>query len=316
MKLLKLLLVFGLLFSLTVGEAAAKKFVFSVLASNGKVEVKEKSGSWKKLKTGAKLFEGDKVKISRNAYLGLVHKSGKALQVKEANEYSVKELAGKISKSGSVTGRFTQYVLDEMQETDNLFADDKYNMDVTGSVERGSEIGMPFLGKDGMFRVNSPRKINLMNQDLTLKWFSVEGAKTYTVHITDRFDRPVKSFDVKDTVYNFKPAEFKLETDVYYFWYVTVSDDDKKKSEDGCFMVYSDQSAKALNDSLLVLEEELGDMENPVSQALVAYFYEKNNLVDKADEAYKKAVELSEGMEDYKNMYDRFRKRVNLDCCE
>ncbi len=313
MKALKVLLVLSMLFSLSFGKAFAEKYVFTVLASNGKVEVYTKSaGSWKNLKTGAKLFAEDKVKISPNAYLGLIHKSGKSLTVKQAKEYTVDELAGKVSKSSTVTGRFTQYVLDEMQEKSNLFADDNYKMDVTGSVERGSEFGLPFLGKEGSFRINSPRKVNLLDPELSLKWCKVEGVKKYTLHVTDRFDKELKSFELKDTSYNLNPEKMNLDKDVYYFWYVTTTDNDSR-SEDGCFKLLSENSAKAVKDSLGILEKELGDLDNPVSKVMVAYFYEQNSMIKEADETYREAIKLSEGVEDFQKMYDRFlqRQRVN-----
>lgn len=311
MKSMKVLLVLVFTFSLLAGDLySAEKYVFNVLATSGKVEFQKKSsGPWKRLRTGTKLYMSDKVKIFKNAYLGMVHNTGKVQEVKKADEYSVQDLNRKVKKSSSVTGRFTQYVLDEMQESDNLFANDKTNMDVTGSVERGNDLR--FVSGEA-FMLNSARKVNLKDHDLTLNWFKVKDVNKYKLHLTDRFDREVKTFDVKDTTFTLSPGKLNLEKDVYYFWYVTVPGDKKMKSDDGCFMVYSDKSAKALKDSLQVLKTELGDLDNPISKVLVAYFYEKNSMIDEADAAYKEAIKLSGGVEDFQKMYDRFLLRIGV----
>ena len=48
------------------------------------------------LKTGASLKSGDELKVSENAYLGLVHVSGKPLELKTAGSYKVADLAAKM----------------------------------------------------------------------------------------------------------------------------------------------------------------------------------------------------------------------------
>ena len=69
---------------LFVGHVAfGQGYTFKVLANKG--ENKVKSGAdWKALKTGASLVDTDELEVSDNAYLGLVHSSGKTLELKSA----------------------------------------------------------------------------------------------------------------------------------------------------------------------------------------------------------------------------------------
>lgn len=312
MRPFKFIPVFLLMLSVGVSTALAENYIFRVLASNGDVKVKTNNrGQWEKLKTGSRLFENDKIKIGSNSHLGLVHKSGRALQVSAPREYTVSDLAGKLSKSSTVTGRFTQFILDEMQESDNLMASDNYNMDVTGSVERSTE-GLPFMSSGYSFRVNTPRKINYVDPKASFTWFNAANDGKYKFIITDRFDRPIYTAEVSDTVYNVDLDKIKLDKDVYYFWHVVDAADESKKSEDGCFLLYSDNEVKAVKDSLNLLKEELGDVDNPVSKVMLGYFYETKDMIPQAMDSYKEAVELSGGTADYKQIYDKFLRRMRL----
>ena len=203
-----------------------------------------------------------------------------------------------------------------MQGSDDLFGDDGYtgNMSTTGSVERALETqpgDLPFTSSSRKFKLNSPRKINLMNTKVEFSWADVENEDNYIVHIKDRFDRPVTTKEINGNKLAIDSKDLGLNNDEYYFWYVTTSDK-KNTSEDGCFLVYSDVQASAINDSLELLKNELGDLNNPVAQIVLAYFYEQNNLINEADASYKEAINLSEGIDSYKKMYDKFLRRVNI----
>jgi len=60
-------------------------YAFKVLANKGSNEVKSGDG-WLAVKTGTSLKTGDELKISENAYLGLVHSSGKPIEIKASRQ--------------------------------------------------------------------------------------------------------------------------------------------------------------------------------------------------------------------------------------
>ena len=80
-------------------------YTFKVLVNKGKNEVKSGGGPWQPLKTGATLKAGDEVKVTENAYLGLVHKDGKPVEVRSPGNYKVDVLASKVSQAPSVISK-------------------------------------------------------------------------------------------------------------------------------------------------------------------------------------------------------------------
>ena len=70
-----------LFLALFISCAVAQEYAFKVLANKGANEVK--SGSeWAPIKTGASLKNDDELKLSPNSYMGLVHATGKPLELK------------------------------------------------------------------------------------------------------------------------------------------------------------------------------------------------------------------------------------------
>src|SRR5687767_6116591 len=57
----------------------AQDYAFKVLANKGSNEVKS-GETWQPLKTGSSLKKGDEVKLATNAYIGLVHATGKPME--------------------------------------------------------------------------------------------------------------------------------------------------------------------------------------------------------------------------------------------
>ncbi|MFY7918889.1 MAG: hypothetical protein ACOVOF_06185 [Chryseotalea sp.] len=83
-----------ILAALTLGYS--QNYTFRVLATKGANEVKT-GGVWQPVKTGATLQDTDELKVSENAYLGLVHKSGKPIEIKKAGPYQIYELDNSVS---------------------------------------------------------------------------------------------------------------------------------------------------------------------------------------------------------------------------
>ena len=66
-------------------------YAFRILANKGANEIKS-GDTWQPVKTGASLKMGDELRVTENASIGLVHSSGKPLEVKKADTYKVADL--------------------------------------------------------------------------------------------------------------------------------------------------------------------------------------------------------------------------------
>ena len=122
-----------LLVLLLAGELSyAQSYTFKVLANRGDNKIKT-GEEWKPLKTGASLKAQDELIVSNDAYLGLVHASGKTMELRDAGNHKVSDLAKKVSQGGSsVASKYADFVLSKMS------AEGKKNrLSATGAVHRG-----------------------------------------------------------------------------------------------------------------------------------------------------------------------------------
>ena len=124
-KRTKLLIMFMLTAMLSYGQ----EYAFKVLVNKGKNEIKS-GNDWQLIKTGTSLKSADELKVSENSYIGLIHTSGKPLELKEAGSYKVVDLAAKINGGSSVLNKYTDFILSANSQKKN-------NLTATGAVHRG-----------------------------------------------------------------------------------------------------------------------------------------------------------------------------------
>ena len=302
--------------------AFAKGEEFRVLVSKGTVQVqREGKGAWENLKTGSYLYSKDNLKLNSGAYLSLVHTKGRPVEVKKEGNYTVANLAKDILNSKTkLSALFANYVIDQISDADAVLGSKghKANMETTGAVERSinteslkdADASMPFAGNTNTVKVKTPRKVTFTKSDITLQWFKVPNAKEYEFILTDRFDRPEFSKIVTDTSITLNSATLKLTKDSYYFWKVKVANRQELRSEEACFVLLSDNKVAAINDTLKMLREELGNVETAPAKIIMAGFYEQNNLLEDANSSFKDAIKLAPEIEDYKRIYDDFLIRT------
>ncbi|MBL7843797.1 MAG: hypothetical protein JNK44_08050 [Cyclobacteriaceae bacterium] len=174
-----LLIIVFTIASFSIGYA--QQYAFMVLSSKGLTEVKS-GEQWTSIKVGAQLKPTDEVKIPGNGYLGLVHASGKSLQIKEAGNYKVVDLASKVGKGSSALNKYTDFILSSDQEKKNKLA-------ATGAVHRN-------VKKDIMLGLPSdPAKAELQGNHFFLTW-TADGSSSYKVVVMDLGEDELASFTV------------------------------------------------------------------------------------------------------------------------
>lgn len=292
--------ILSLLFVLLIGSAAsAQNFVFKVLANKGSNELKTTQAAWTPLKTGAMLQSGDELKVSENAYLGLMHSSGRTLEITNAGVMNVDELAKTINaNSTSVTSKYADFVLNK------LSADEEGSeMEATGAVKRDVQIGD--------FRVYMPSSVELFNGQANISWteLEMEGEPVYLVSVKNMFDEVI--FNAETTSNNididFDQAKFKGQRLVILNVTVQGMEDEVKSGDYGISRVNPDK-ADILNSELSEIKGE----ESSMNYVMLASFYEKNKLIVDALNAYRKAAELSPEVEDFKTLLADFMARNGL----
>lgn len=291
-------LIFSFLFVFAGGTVCGQSYSFKVLANKGANKVKT-GADWQPLKTGASLESGDELVISENAYLGLVHASGKTLEVKTAGNYKVSDLAGKIKTEGSsVASKYADFVLSKMS------AEGKKNrLSATGAVHRGSNEAI---------RVYLPGSVAVYNEEVIIRWDAIEGAGGYEVSLKNMFDDVLLTLETTDPKLILDLNKSELAKEKVLLLTVRTKGDESIKS--GTYAVKRLHKADAevvertLNDLMLVV-----DKETALNNYILAGFYEEKNLLVDALTKFEQAVKMAPEVENYKDAYLEFllRNRLN-----
>lgn len=280
--------------SLLVGGASAQEYAFKVLVNKGENALK--SGSdWVPLKVGSSLTSGDELKISQNGYLGLVHASGKPLEVKEAGQHKVANLAAKVKEGSSILNKYTDFILSTNEVKRN-------NLTATGAVYRGDYAIKLFL----------PRTHSIVfNDEISIAWSKLPDTRTYVISFNSMFGDELEKLEVQDTTVsvNLKGSKFAREDNIL----VEVSSKTlrDKTSERLMLKRLSSADKKRINIALSEIANQTQE-ETALNQLILAGFYETQLLLIDAATAYQKAVKLAPGVPEYKAAYDDFIARSVL----
>jgi hypothetical protein len=297
--LLSLLTFFGS-FQIALGQS----YVFRVLANKGENTVRSEvqNASWSPIKTGAVLKNGDQLKVSMNAYIGLVHTSGKTLELKEPGDYSITELGAKINSSpSSVASKYADFVLSKVADDgENIDKHAKKYQNVTGAVERAI--------KNESLAVLLPISSEVFQKQVNIRWAGAEGAKpgtAYTVIIKNSFDEVVltQTVDQPSFIVDFEDAKIKDE-DLIIFSVKIKGQENIQSGEFGLKKI-SDKKRNEITHELVQLQKDTKE-NSALDHLIMASFYEQNNLILEAMDHYEKAMRLSPEVLSFKEAYEMF----------
>ncbi len=307
---------------------------FLVLTCQGDASVRKNNrGSYVKIKTGDKLSIKDKLKVSDNAYVGLLYIStNRSMELKKSGTYSVSSLAKEMKKKKKgFNERFAGYVLDEMTGSSDMFAtgagDDMSNL---GSVERaigGDEsnekvqeltgtdkkvsnlvttVADKLTAKDNSIIIKLPRNTYLADESADFSWYPRQGVSTYELVIVNPLNKVVytKKTHNNTVTVNFKDGDFRKGAT--YYWYVS---DGKQSSTQYAVYWLSDQEMQNINNSLSSID--INDL-NSLDRIMLAQYYEDKNIMMRAIDQYEKAIEASPEVNDFKKVYAKYLTRIGL----
>jgi hypothetical protein len=298
MRKIRLALVLSFTFGLN-GLATAQDYAFKVLANKGGNEVKS-GDSWMPLKTGAALRAEDVIKVAANSYLGLVHVSGKPLEVKEAKIHTVTELLGRITTGSSVITKYTDFIL-----SSNSAEAKKNRLSATGAVHRD-------VGKSSI-QLHLPENQNsaIYNNNAVISWEGTETPGPYIVIFKNMFDDEVSRVETaeKSFTLDFKDPKFAKEDKILV--QVTSKTDAKEVSKQHLIKKLSTVDHDNIRKTL---DQILNEVSEPtaLNKLILAGFYEENKLLIDAITAYEEAIRLAPDVPSYKEAYDEFLLRHNI----
>jgi hypothetical protein len=295
MKNVRILAVIGFLaFSLSTH---AQDYTFRVLANKGANELKS-GNTWQPLKTGAQLKIGDELKISDNASVGLVHKNGKPLEVKQAKTYTIAELDQKVSQGGtSVLNKYTDFIL-----SSNSAEAKKNRLSATGAVHRGAPDELKVFLPENQYA-------EIFNNVAVINWEPIKSGAPYTVSIKNMFDEELSKVETPETSVQIDLGDQKFANETAVL--VEVKSKDGKKSEQHLIKKLApgrlETVKKQLNDEAADLKEETA-----FNKYLLASVYEEKRLFIDAITCYEQAIKMDPDNPTYKEGYEEFLLRNKL----
>ena len=297
----KLFITSTLLIFFLVNTSYGQSFVFRVLASKGANQVKKaQSGETVPLKTGATLMSGDELIAASGAYIGLMHKSGRTIEVRNPGVTKITDLETKLAKSqSSVANKYAQFVMNKMSDGDGASSNYRRNMKATGAVERATS--------SAALKVMLPSSVDILNPEAIIRWDGTEEVAdaAYVVSIKNIFDEEIYSAETTDTSMNINFEDDQLANERLVILNVKVKDNDEIKSGDYGIKRMSSDDAASINENLEALKSDLTE-DSPLNNLIFASFYEENNLILDAMTQYEKALIASPDVEDFKTIYDDF----------
>lgn len=277
------------------GKAGAQNdYTFKVLVNKGRNEVRSGSG-WQQVKVGSSLKPNDELKVAENSYLGLMHVTGKPLELKQAGNYKVADLAARIKGGSSVLNKYTDFILSENSERKN-------NLMATGAVHRGIGIKV-FLPK--------PESAVVFGNVVAINWDTEKVKGPYSVRLKNIFGEELVVMEAKEGPVGIDLYDQKLRNEDNIIVEVVPKNGDS--GTPGYYILKKLSSADQMRVKNALKEIE-ASLEEPtaINQLMLAGFYENNKLLVDAATAYLNAVNLAPDVPAYKEAYESFLARNEM----
>lgn len=289
-----------MLFLMAANTAMGQGYVFRVLANKGANQVKRAAdGQTAPLKTGATLKSGDEIIAAGGAYIGLMHKTGRTIEVRNAGVTKIDDLEKKLASAKStVANRYAQFVMSKMNQDDgDVNKNYRQNLKATGAVERATN--------NASIKVMLPSSIDVLNPNAIIRWTGVEEGGNYVVSVKNIFDEEIFVAETEKTSININFDDENLANERLVIFNVKLKTNDDVHSSDYGIKRLSPDDAKAINENLNALKAEVSD-DSPLNKLIYASFYEENNLILDALTKYEEAINLSPDVEDFQTLYEDF----------
>lgn len=282
------------------------QYSFKILAAKGINQVFRK-GNWSTAKAGTKLLSSEKIKLSKNGYLGLIHSSGKTLELKEAGEFTVENLEKKIVVGRSGFGsKYGKFVADGMFSA-NKNANKSYNK--TGSISRNI---------NNKIIVYAPLKMDaLKGVPFSIHWNNCGAEHTYILTLKNLFNEEVfsKEFSSNYAIIDFNDASIPEVSGGIYLLEITSKTDPSFTTTANGVRVDNNYQIKLLESDkeseIFDTTDEIAksiDKTNALDYMILAMAYEKAGLMTYAVESYYIAKQLAPDVRDYDIQYEEYIK--------
>jgi hypothetical protein len=305
---MKLILTALSLAVLIANPVIGQDYVFKVLANKGgnTVKIANPETDWEPIRTGATLNTNDELHISENSYIGLVHASGKTVELKDQGNYYVRDLAAKLGNSrSSVASKYANFVINKMtsDEAEDINRNHRKYLTVTGAVERSV--------LDAPITLRMPSSVEVLTEKALIRWDKVEDVEDYIFTVKNMYDEVILTKEVNEPYIWLELTKAPINTEELIIVSVRAKNNEKIYSGNYGIKRLTGVDADPILKELEQLSASLRE-ESSLNKLILATFYEENNLLIDALINYEQAMQLSPDVEQFSIAYQLFTKRNGL----
>jgi len=286
--------------------AQSGEMAFKILAVSGEVS-KKGASSEAPASAGQRLYNGDMITINQKGYVGLVHKSGRSLELKSPGVYDVNILSSKLSNQStqSISKKYANYVAGELTkaEEEAINKNHRKYMEVTGSVER-SVVPSPI-------KIKIPGTSEVRWDVVALNWEPATNTKSYVVTLTNLFNEKLGVFETTTNKLDIDLAKYKASNTKAIICQVKSKDDPRQKSPEYLLKVVSAEDDTRINADIAKIKEENREG-GAITNILVATYLEQNHLYLEAMKYYQLASIAEPEVVAYQEVLKDFMTRIGV----
>jgi len=316
----KALLFVIVMITLVLG-ANAQEYAFKVLATNGSVNLK--TGN-KRVWAGTTLSPTDEVVVGANSYIGLMHRGGKTLEIKQSGSFKVSQLNSQVaSTNNSTSSKYVNYVAGEMAKADrqDINKNHRKYMAVTGSVERAtySTALAYFLHESS----GKAAEVSLFNPVATIRLYGnpilgLAKQKTFLVRVMDFrnkevFKQEVKANEQGQAVITIDFSKFPYKGEPTFIVESSVKEAKEPEANRAKYNVTLLQEGDKFEAIKKVMTDFDGET-SALSKIVQAGVFEQEGFILDAASCYEAAIASEPNVETFQIAYDDFvaRNRMKL----
>jgi uncharacterized protein YdhG (YjbR/CyaY superfamily) len=241
----------------------------------------------------------DELKVSENAYLGLVSATGKPLELKQAKNYKVADLLSQVGSGTSVMSKYTDFIL-----SSNSAEAKKNRLSATGAVHRGEPTSLSVY-------LPSAQNSFVYNSYMFVIWEAPKSGGPYVVTLLDFYDEEIAKFETPETSLKIDLNDARLAKKPHFLVQVSSKADAKAKSEGIAVKRLDAAEREKINKAYAEIANDVKE-ETPISKYMLAGFYEQHGLLIDALSAYEEAVKMAPDIDSFTEAKNEFLYRNKL----
>lgn len=289
--MVKILLPVFILF--TAFACNGQDMLFTVVAKYGSVEKTSPGASaWDAVKTGEKIFKGEKLRLSGKDYIALMSTEGNTVELNKQGVFDAAKLYNNNGTRNAIASKISGFVTREI-----INASYNKEMKMVGAVVRQSK---------NQIETTFPKETVICDSIITFRWYSIKDIQHYIFRLINPEGKLVFMAEAADTLLILNLNNLSLKPNNCYLWFIHNSEGLDASSDSSCIIIPPINFARAIIDTTEQITGNGTAAASALQAVTLAVFFERNRMMLSAMDQYEKTINLMPEVLDYKKKYLSF----------